>query len=141
MDTDEIIFINQGIFGNMQSSFVSFHCYQYASFVYLMDILGQNSFSFVMSTGSKAMEGNQEFQIQNEDFPALPGAPSQQIQGDGVLPTTQLGAITQPAIQNHIGQHLENKDAVGDNYSYVLFFTFCDIHSVLLGEIVSILAS
>ena len=83
-----------------------------------------------MSTGSKAMEGNQEFQIQNEDFPALPGAPSQQIQGDGVLPTTQLGAITQPAIQNHIGQHLENKDAMGDNYSYVLFFCFFVIFSL-----------
>lgn len=85
-----------------------------------------------MSTGSKAVEGNQEFQIQSEDFPALPGAPSQQMQGDGVLPTTQLGAITQPAIQNHIGQHLENKDAIGDNYSYVLFFTLFYIQSCLV---------
>ena len=35
---------------------------------------GPNSFSFVMASGSKGLEGSQEFQIHNEDFPALPGA-------------------------------------------------------------------
>ena len=75
---------------------------------------GQNSFSFVMSTGNKTLEGNQEFQIQNEDFPALPGATPQQMQADSIV-VSGIGGIPQSA-PNHLVQDVK-ENAVTDTYS------------------------
>ena len=75
---------------------------------------GQNSFSYIMSTGNKALEGNQEFQIQNEDFPALPGASPQQMQASDNI-AAGIGGLP-PSVPNHLSQ--DSKENSGtDSYS------------------------
>ena len=66
-----------------------------------------------MSTGNKSIEGNQEFQIQNEDFPALPGA-TQQLHSDGGVIGGGIGGLTQTT-HNHLMQHQDSKEALGND--------------------------
>lgn len=84
---------------------------------------GQNSFSFVMSTGNKTLEGNQEFQIQNEDFPALPGATPQQLQADSIV-VSGMGGIPQSAPNHLVQDGKENSStdtySLGSSYEQIL---------------------
>lgn len=70
-----------------------------------------------MSTGNKSLDGNQEFQIQSEDFPALPGSNSQQMQGDsglgGVGGGGVLGGISP---QSHTHLLHDSKEIGSDTY-------------------------
>jgi len=75
-----------------------------------------SSFSFVMASGSKGLDGNQEFQIHSEDFPALPG--SQQINNNRPLPESVM--TSQQSHHGQLFQPAENKDSQGSNDHYRL---------------------
>uniref|UniRef100_T2M3N6 CCR4-NOT transcription complex subunit 2 n=1 Tax=Hydra vulgaris TaxID=6087 RepID=T2M3N6_HYDVU len=89
---------------------------------------GQSSFSFVMSTGNKSLDANQEFQIQNEDFPALPGATQQQMQSDGSALGGGIQGITQSTSStSNTLQHQDSKEnlttenyGLGSSYEQIL---------------------
>jgi len=53
---------------------------------------GQNSFSFAISGKTNPLDTNQEFQMQNEDFPALPGSNQPQQGGESAV-NTAIGSI------------------------------------------------
>ena len=96
--------------------------------------LGQSSFSFVMSTGNKSLDGNQEFQIQNEDFPALPGATQQQMQSDGSALGGGLQGITQStsSTTTHTIQHQDSKESLAtEPYGSHILSNDFDIQSLI----------
>ena len=58
----------------------------------LFELTGQNSFSFAISGKTNPLDTNQEFQMQNEDFPALPGSNQPQQGGESAV-NTAIGSI------------------------------------------------
>lgn len=91
---------------------------------------GQNSFSFAISNKTNPLETSQEFQMQNEDFPALPGsnvpigqsaesAVNAAIGSIGPLPTQQT-TTNQPSSGDGKDNALSEAYSLGSSYEQIL---------------------
>lgn len=87
---------------------------------------GQNSFSFAISGKTNPLDTNQEFQMQNEDFPALPGSNQPQLgQGESSLPVSSmpvLGSLQNQTTSQATTEGKEPSDsyALGSPYEQML---------------------